>query len=108
MELVMNDTNAQQIVQANGMYVLGMLVLPPVSAQVVKDTGRKLFRKLQVCLLTSPAVGSSAHVHAYCLWMMFELLICAILNLFMYGVCVCVHAFAPVYKTKMNFTYGVK
>ena len=81
MELVMNDTNAQQIVQANGMYVLGMLVLPPVSAQVVKDTGRKLFRKLQVCLLTSPAVGSSAHVHVYCLWMMFELLICAVLNL---------------------------
>ena len=50
MELVMNDANAQQIVQANGMYVLGMLVLSPMSTQVVKDTGRKLFRKLQVSL----------------------------------------------------------
>ncbi|KAK7110811.1 serine/threonine-protein kinase Nek10-like [Littorina saxatilis] len=48
MELVMNDTNAQQIVQANGMYVLGMLVLPPVAMQAVKDTGRKLLRKLQM------------------------------------------------------------
>ncbi|KAL8610125.1 hypothetical protein ACOMHN_024591 [Nucella lapillus] len=49
MELVMNDyTNAQQIVQANGMFVLGLLVLPPEPTQVVKDSGRKLFKKLQM------------------------------------------------------------
>ncbi|XP_076465974.1 serine/threonine-protein kinase Nek10-like [Babylonia areolata] len=49
MELVMNDyTNAQQIVQSNGMYVLGMLVLPPESTQVVRDSGKKLFKKLQM------------------------------------------------------------
>lgn len=46
-ELVLNDTNAQQIVQANGMYVLGMLVLPP--PPTLKERERKLAKKLQVC-----------------------------------------------------------
>ncbi|PVD29855.1 hypothetical protein C0Q70_09112 [Pomacea canaliculata] len=44
-ELVLNDTNAQQIVQANGMYVLGMLVLPP--PPTLKERERKLAKKLQ-------------------------------------------------------------
>ena len=28
-ELVLNDTNAQQIAQGNGVYSLGLLILPP-------------------------------------------------------------------------------
>ncbi|KAK7477969.1 hypothetical protein BaRGS_00030798 [Batillaria attramentaria] len=47
-ELVLNDTNAQQIVQANGMYVLCQLVLPPGSAPAFRERERKLVKKLQM------------------------------------------------------------
>lgn len=43
-ELVLNDTNAQQIAQANGVYCLGLLVLPPDCY----DKDRKYVDKLQV------------------------------------------------------------
>lgn len=67
-ELVLNDTNAQQIAQANGIYSLGMLILPPCaecssrerkSAQLLQrfafrtlrflfsmERNRRLFKKL--------------------------------------------------------------
>ena len=47
-ELVLNDTNAQQIVQANGIYSLGLLILP----QDVQHKLVKTIEKLQVQALS--------------------------------------------------------
>ncbi|KAL3832242.1 hypothetical protein ACJMK2_023902 [Sinanodonta woodiana] len=44
-ELVLNDTNAQQIAQANGIYVIGQLILPP--CQPCSSKERKSAEKLQ-------------------------------------------------------------
>ncbi|GFR67424.1 serine/threonine-protein kinase Nek10, partial [Elysia marginata] len=43
-ELVLNDTNAQQIVQANGMYSLGLLILPQ---ELASEKEKKRAVKLQ-------------------------------------------------------------
>ncbi len=43
-ELVLNDTNAHQIVQANGVYYLGLLILP----QECLERTQKYVRVLQV------------------------------------------------------------
>ena len=43
-ELVLNDTNGQQIVQANGVYAVGLLILPQKSGPAV----RKEVENLQV------------------------------------------------------------
>ena len=44
-ELVLNDTNAQQIVQANGVYSLGLLILPQ---DLASEKEKKRAVKLQV------------------------------------------------------------
>ncbi|XP_062606120.1 serine/threonine-protein kinase Nek10-like isoform X2 [Saccostrea cucullata] len=44
-ELVMNDANAQQIVQSNGIYTLGCLILPPCEKCSPEET--KLCKSLQ-------------------------------------------------------------
>ncbi|XP_048237261.1 serine/threonine-protein kinase Nek10-like [Haliotis rufescens] len=43
-ELVLNDTNAQQIVQANGVYSLGLLILPHEAGHKESKTVEKLQR----------------------------------------------------------------
>lgn len=45
MELVLNDANGQHIVQANGIYSLGLLILPPCKECVGKE--RKWAKNLQ-------------------------------------------------------------
>ena len=44
-ELVLNDTNAQQMVQGNGIYFLGVLILPQEGAT---DKQKKAVETLQV------------------------------------------------------------
>lgn len=44
-ELVLNDTNAQQIAQANGIYTVGLLILPPCSECSTRE--RKAAQLLQ-------------------------------------------------------------
>ena len=46
MELVLNDANGQYIIQANGIYSLGLLILPPCKECVGKE--RKWAKNLQV------------------------------------------------------------
>lgn len=46
-ELVLNDANGQQIIQANGLYSLGLLILPE---DVSTEKDKKRATKLQVSL----------------------------------------------------------
>ncbi|XP_066301815.1 serine/threonine-protein kinase Nek10-like [Branchiostoma lanceolatum] len=48
-ELVLNDTNAYQIVQTNGVYLIGLLIMPPESgnSEIYIDLQRTAFRTLR-------------------------------------------------------------
>ena len=68
-ELAVNDTNAQQIVQDNGIYSIGLLILPPEST--VSEKCKKAYDTLQVSL--NPLIKSyfleiidAGLIHGHC------------------------------------------
>ncbi len=54
-ELCVNDSNAQQIVQDNGIYSIGLLILPPEST--ISTKVKKAYHTLQVTIHTRETIS---------------------------------------------------